>query len=78
MAWGPPNDRDAVVAVVREAVRCGVNHIDTSDYYGAHIVNQILKEALHPYPAALTIATKVGAPVETQTNRSRKPYRVRN
>jgi pyridoxine 4-dehydrogenase len=61
IAWGPPNDRDAVVAVVREAVRCGVNHIDTSDYYGPHMANQILKEALHPYPGDLTIVTKVGA-----------------
>lgn len=61
IAWGPPADREKVVAVLREAVRCGVNHIDTSDYYGPHIANQILKEALHPYPADLTIVTKVGA-----------------
>jgi pyridoxine 4-dehydrogenase len=61
IAWGPPKDREAVIAVVREAVRCGVNHIDTSDYYGPHIANQILKEALYPYPTNLTIVTKVGA-----------------
>jgi pyridoxine 4-dehydrogenase len=61
IAWGPPKDRAGVVAVVREAVRCGVNHIDTSDYYGPHIANQILKEALYPYPQHLTIVTKVGA-----------------
>lgn len=60
-AWGPPRDRAAAVAVVREAVRCGVNHIDTSDYYGPQIANEIIKEALHPYPAGLTIVTKVGA-----------------
>lgn len=61
MAWGPPKDHAAALAVLREAVRCGVNHIDTSDYYGPHIANQIIKEALHPYSAELTIVTKVGA-----------------
>lgn len=61
MAWGPPKDHAGALAVLREAVRCGVNHIDTSDYYGPHIANQIIKEALHPYPADLTIVTKVGA-----------------
>jgi aryl-alcohol dehydrogenase-like predicted oxidoreductase len=61
MAWGPTKDRDATVEVVREAVRCGVNHIDTSDYYGPHIANQILAEALDPLPAGVTIVTKVGA-----------------
>jgi pyridoxine 4-dehydrogenase len=61
IAWGPPNDHAGALAVLREAVRCGVNHIDTSDYYGPHIANQIIKEALHPYPAGLTIVTKVGA-----------------
>jgi pyridoxine 4-dehydrogenase len=61
MAWGPPNDRQAAVAVVREAVRLGINHIDTSDYYGPHIANEIIREALHPYPEDLTIVTKVGA-----------------
>jgi pyridoxine 4-dehydrogenase len=61
MVWGPPKDHAAAVAVVREAIRCGVNHIDTSDYYGPHIANQIIKEALLPYPEGLTIVTKVGA-----------------
>jgi aryl-alcohol dehydrogenase-like predicted oxidoreductase len=59
-AWGPPNDRQAAVAVVREAIRLGINHIDTSDYYGPHIANAIIREALHPYPEGLTIVTKVG------------------
>jgi len=59
--WGPPRDVDAAVAVLREAVASGVNHIDTSDYYGPHVTNQIIKRALHPYPDALVIVTKVGA-----------------
>jgi aryl-alcohol dehydrogenase-like predicted oxidoreductase len=61
MAFGPPRDRQAAVAVVREAVRLGVNHIDTSDYYGPHVANEIIREALHPYPKELVIVTKVGA-----------------
>jgi aryl-alcohol dehydrogenase-like predicted oxidoreductase len=59
--FGPPRDRAAAVAVLREAVASGVNHIDTSDYYGPHVVNQIIAEALRPYPDGLTIVTKVGA-----------------
>lgn len=59
--FGPPRDVDAAVAVLREAVNSGVNHIDTSDYYGPHITNQIIKQALHPYPDGLVIVTKVGA-----------------
>src|SRR6266700_3372279 len=59
--WGPPRDVDAAVAVLREAVASGVHHIDTSDYYGPHITNQIIRQALHPYPESLTIVTKVGA-----------------
>ena len=59
--FGPPKDRAAAVAVLREAVARGVNHIDTSDYYGPHITNQIIREALHPYPKDLVIVTKVGA-----------------
>ena len=58
--WGPPKDVDAAVAVLREAVRSGVNHIDTSDFYGPHVTNQIIKQALHPYPKDLVIVTKVG------------------
>ena len=59
--WGPPRDIDAAIAVLREAVASGVNHIDTSDYYGPHVTNQIIKRALHPYPDGLVIVTKVGA-----------------
>jgi aryl-alcohol dehydrogenase-like predicted oxidoreductase len=59
--FGPPADRDAAVAVLREAVELGVTHIDTSDYYGPHVTNEIIKEALHPYPDDLRIVTKVGA-----------------
>lgn len=59
--WGPPKDRVAAIAVLREALASGVNHIDTSDFYGPHVTNQIIQEALHPYPSDLTIVTKVGA-----------------
>jgi aryl-alcohol dehydrogenase-like predicted oxidoreductase len=59
--WGPPRDPDAAVAVLREAVAAGVNHIDTSDFYGPHVTNQIIRRALHPYPAGLVLVTKVGA-----------------
>jgi pyridoxine 4-dehydrogenase len=59
--WGPPRDREAAVAVLREAVAAGVNHIDTSDFYGPHVTNQIIKQALHPYPDDLVIVTKLGA-----------------
>jgi pyridoxine 4-dehydrogenase len=59
--FGPPKDRDAAVAVLREAVALGVNHIDTSDFYGPHITNQLIREALHPYPDDLVIVTKIGA-----------------
>ncbi len=59
--WGPPADEDAAVAVLREAVALGVDHIDTSDYYGPHVTNQIIRRALHPYPEGLVIVTKVGA-----------------
>jgi pyridoxine 4-dehydrogenase len=59
--WGPPRDMDAAIAVLREAVAAGVNHIDTSDFYGPHVTNQIIKQALHPYPDNLVIVTKVGA-----------------
>src|SRR5262249_28267103 len=60
-AFGPPEDRDAALAVLREAVARGVNHIDTSDYYGPHITNELIREALHPYPDDLVIVTKIGA-----------------
>jgi pyridoxine 4-dehydrogenase len=58
---GPPADRDGAIAVLRRAVELGVDHIDTSDYYGPHVTNEIIREALHPYPEHLTIVTKVGA-----------------
>jgi len=59
--WGPPKDSEGAVAILREAVAAGVNHIDTSDYYGPHVTNQIIRQALHPYPADLVIVTKLGA-----------------
>ena len=59
--FGPPKDPDAAVAVLREAVAAGVNHIDTSDFYGPHVTNQIIRKALHPYPKDLVICTKLGA-----------------
>jgi pyridoxine 4-dehydrogenase len=59
--FGPPRDVDTAIAVLREAVESGVNHIDTSDYYGPHVTNQIIKRALHPYPDGLVIVTKLGA-----------------
>jgi pyridoxine 4-dehydrogenase len=58
--WGPPKDRDGAIAVLREAVGAGVNHIDTSDFYGPHVTNQIIHHALHPYPSGLVIITKLG------------------
>jgi pyridoxine 4-dehydrogenase len=59
--WGPPKDPDGAVTVLREAVAAGVNHIDTADFYGPHVTNQIIRQALHPYPAGLVIVTKLGA-----------------
>src|SRR5471030_131194 len=59
--FGPPKDRGAALAVLREAVASGVNHIDTSDFYGPHVTNRLIREALHPYPGDLVIVTKVGA-----------------
>ena len=59
--WGPPKDPDAAISILREAVASGVNHIDTSDFYGPHVTNQIIRQALHPYPAGLVIVTKLGA-----------------
>src|ERR1700728_3202551 len=58
--YGPPKDPEVAIAVLREAVAAGVNHIDTSDYYGPHVTNQIIKQALHPYPSELVIVTKLG------------------
>ncbi len=59
--FGPPKDRESAIAVLREAIESGVDHIDTSDFYGPHITNQIIREALHPYPQTLTTVTKIGA-----------------
>lgn len=59
--FGPPKDRDAALAVLREAIACGLNHIDTSEFYGPHVTNQLIREALHPYPDDLCIVTKIGA-----------------
>jgi aryl-alcohol dehydrogenase-like predicted oxidoreductase len=59
--FGPPKDREAAIAVLREAVAAGVNHIDTSDYYGPYVVNELIAEALHPYPDDLVLVTKIGA-----------------
>jgi pyridoxine 4-dehydrogenase len=59
--WGPPRDPEGALAVLREAVAAGVDHIDTSDFYGPHVTNQLIRRALHPYPKGLVIVTKVGA-----------------
>jgi pyridoxine 4-dehydrogenase len=64
--WGPPRDIAGAITVLREAVASGVNHIDTSDFYGPHVTNQIIKQALHPYPDDLVIVTKVGARRDTE------------
>src|SRR5476651_1638641 len=64
--FGPPADRDAALAVLREAVELGITHIDTADAYGPRITNELIREALHPYPASLHIVTKVGATRDQQ------------
>src|SRR5271166_1157105 len=61
LVWGPPRDVDAAIAVLREAVAAGVNHIDTADFYGPRVTNQIIRQALHPYPDDLVIVTKISA-----------------
>ena len=66
--FGPPADHDAALSVLREVVKLGITHIDTSDYYGPHITNQLIKEALHPYPEQLRIVTKVGAVRDAKGN----------
>jgi pyridoxine 4-dehydrogenase len=77
--FGPPADRDAAIEVLREAVDLGITHIDTSDYYGPHVTNQIIKEALHPYPDDLHIVTKVGAVRDSDGgwNRALEPDQLR-
>jgi len=59
--WGPPRDPEGAAAVLREALAAGVNHIDTSDFYGPHVTNQLIRKVLHPYPAGLVLVTKLGA-----------------
>ena len=76
--YGPPRDMDAAIAVLREAVAAGVNHIDTSDYYGPHVTNQIIKQALHPYPDGLVIVNQGRRPPACRTNPGFTRYRVRN
>jgi pyridoxine 4-dehydrogenase len=78
-AFGPPADRDAAVAVLRTAVELGINHIDTSDYYGPYVTNEIIREALHPYPDGLHIVTKVGAFRDAQGGwpAARAPHQLR-
>jgi len=66
--FGPPADHDGALAVLREVVKLGINHIDTSDFYGPHVTNQLIKEALHPYPEQLRIVTKVGARRDAEGN----------
>ena len=77
--FGPPKDRDEAVAVLREVVELGINHIDTSDYYGPHVTNEIIREALAPYPADLHIVTKVGARRDDQGGwpQARSPEELR-
>jgi aryl-alcohol dehydrogenase-like predicted oxidoreductase len=77
--FGPPADRDAAVAVLREAVDLGITHIDTADFYGPHVTNQIIREALHPYPADLHIVTKVGSVRDADGGwpRARAPEQLR-
>src|ERR1700677_1129836 len=78
--FGPPKDRDTAIAVLREALALGITHIDTSDFYGPHVTNQIIKEALHPYPSDLHIVTKVGARRDERGGwpHARKPAELRS
>jgi pyridoxine 4-dehydrogenase len=78
--FGPPEDPDAAVAVLKEAIASGVDHIDTSDFYGPHVTNQIIKRALHPYPKNLVIVTKVGAKrgADASWNRAESPEELRS
>ena len=78
--FGPPRDRNEAIAVLREVVESGITHIDTSDFYGPHVTNQIIHEALHPYPDDLTIVTKVGAKRDEQGDwpHARSPEELRS
>jgi aryl-alcohol dehydrogenase-like predicted oxidoreductase len=77
--FGPPADRDEAIAVLREVVAMGITHIDTSDYYGPHVTNQIIREALHPYPEDLHIVTKLGARRDAEGGwpHARRPHELR-
>jgi pyridoxine 4-dehydrogenase len=77
--WGPPEDRGAALAVLRRAVELGVTHIDTSDFYGPHVANDLIKEALHPYPGDLVVATKVGVVRDERRgwNAATEPFQLR-
>jgi len=77
--FGPPADRDAAIAVLREVVELGINHIDTADFYGPYVTNEIIKEALYPYPDDLHIVTKVGATRDAEGNwpHAREPEQLR-
>ena len=77
--FGPPADHDGAIAVLRAVVELGINHIDTSDFYGPHITNQLIKEALHPYPPQLRIVTKVGATRDAKGNwpKALAPHQLR-
>jgi aryl-alcohol dehydrogenase-like predicted oxidoreductase len=75
--FGPPKDRDAAIAVLREAVASGVDHIDTSDFYGPHITNQLIREALHPYPGSSSSSAR-SAPGAATTHHGSRPFRARN
>jgi aryl-alcohol dehydrogenase-like predicted oxidoreductase len=77
--FGPPADRDAAIGVLREVVELGITHIDTADFYGPHVTNQIIREALHPYPDELHIVTKVGAMRDAEGGwpRARAPEQLR-
>lgn len=78
--FGPPRDRDAAIAVLREVVELGITHIDTSDFYGPHVTNQIIREALHPYPQDLHLVTKVGARRDSEGGwpHARSPQELRD
>ena len=75
--FGPPADRDEAIRVLREAVELGIDHIDTSDFYGPHVTNEIIKEALHPYPENLTIVTKVGRETRRRRRLAARPLAAR-
>jgi len=74
--FGPPKDPDGARAVLREAIACGVDHIDTSDFYGPHVTNRLIREALHPYPDDLVIVTKIGARAATMLRGFRRFRRM--